>query len=113
MYPSQRDFLRHIQDECRFILKATNGKSKEEVLSDEILTRALVRSLEIIGEASKKLAPEFKALHSGIEWRKMGATRDIMIHHYFGIDYDILWSIITDKIEPLETFLAEILNSAD
>lgn len=82
MYPSQLDFLRHIYDECSFVLKSTNGKTKSEVLSDEILIRALVRSLEIIGEASKKLDPDFKALHSGIEWKKMGATRDIMIHHY-------------------------------
>jgi uncharacterized protein with HEPN domain len=58
MYPSQLEFLRHIQDECTYILKVTVGKSKEEVLADETLTRAIVRSLEIIGEATKRIEPE-------------------------------------------------------
>lgn len=49
MLPSQRDFLRHIENECAFILRTCKGKSKEELIDDEILRRAIVRSIEIIG----------------------------------------------------------------
>ena len=64
MLASNLELLRHIHDECGFIIKYTSGKSKEAALADEILCRALVRSLEIIGEASRKLDDEFKSLYS-------------------------------------------------
>ncbi len=110
MFPSQLEFLRHILDECRYALKVTKGKTSEEVLSDETLTRALVRSLEIIGEATKRLDDDFTARYPHVEWKKMAGTRDKMIHHYFGIDYKIMWSIITEKLPDLEGFITEILE---
>ncbi|WP_317617915.1 DUF86 domain-containing protein [Pedobacter cryoconitis] len=70
-------------------MNSTNGKNKESVINDPILSRAIVRSLEIIGEASAKVDPEFKTLYPDIEWRKINATRNHLIHVYFGIDYDI------------------------
>lgn len=112
MYPSQLEFLRHIQDECIYILKVTKGKSRDEVFADETLSRAIVRSLEIIGEASKKIDSDFKLQHPEIEWKKMAATRDVMIHDYFGIDYDIVWSIITKKLSDLQHFIQEIINES-
>ena len=57
MLPSQPDFLRHILDECIYILKVTKGKTSDEVFIDETLSKAIVRSLEIIGEATKRLPP--------------------------------------------------------
>ncbi|HTF04165.1 MAG TPA: DUF86 domain-containing protein [Bacteroidia bacterium] len=113
MYPSQHDFLRHVLEECRFILLVTQGKSKEVIVVDETVTRAIVRSLEIIGEATKRLHPDFKLQHPQVEWKKMAATRDRMIHDYFGIDYDIVWSIITDKIPELEFQIVEILKKSE
>ncbi|MDP2188136.1 MAG: DUF86 domain-containing protein [Sphingobacteriaceae bacterium] len=95
--------------ETNFILNHTRNKSKEEVLNDEVLCRALVRSLEIIGEATKKLDMDFKLLYPHIEWRKMARTRDKLIHDYFGIDYDILWDIIENKIIDLDFFLQELV----
>lgn len=110
MFPSQPEFLKHILDECSYILKVTTGKTSEEVFADETLSRAIVRSLEVMGEATKRLDPDFKTLHPHIEWKKIAATRDIMIHDYFGIDYDIVWSIITDKLPDLEHYLKEIIK---
>lgn len=112
MFPSQPEFLKHILDECSYTLKVTSGKTKEEVFSDETLSRAIVRSLEIMGEATKKIDSDFKLLHPHVEWKKIAATRDIMIHDYFGIDYDIVWSIIKDKLPDLEHFLKEIINNS-
>lgn len=54
MYPSQLEFIKHIEDECVFLLKVTLGKTQQQILDDEILCKAIERSLEIIGEASKK-----------------------------------------------------------
>jgi uncharacterized protein with HEPN domain len=111
MLPSQRDFLRHIENECAFILRTCKGKSKEELIDDEILRRAIVRSIEIIGEAAKKLDDDFRSQHPEIEWKKIAGTRDIMIHHYFGIDYDIVWDIITNKIPELQELLEELIGN--
>jgi uncharacterized protein with HEPN domain len=95
--------------ESEFILQHIQGKSKNEVLSDEVLCRALVRSLEIIGEAAKKIDEEFKLDYPQIEWKKMAGTRDKLIHHYFGIDYDIVFDIIEKKIPDMADFLREII----
>jgi uncharacterized protein with HEPN domain len=113
MFLSQRNFLNHILDECSYILRVTNNKQKTEVINDETLTRAIVRSLEIIGEATKRLDSGFKLLHPQVEWKKMAATRDVMIHNYFGIDYDIVWSMITEKIPGLEYHLKEIIKDLE
>ncbi|MEE1943616.1 HepT-like ribonuclease domain-containing protein [Pedobacter sp. KR3-3] len=76
-------------DEVSFVLGATQGKEKDHVVNDPVLSRALIRSLEIIGEASAKVDPEFKSLYPNVEWRKMSNTRNRLIHDYFGVDYDI------------------------
>jgi uncharacterized protein with HEPN domain len=110
MYPSQLEFLRHIEEECNYILKVTESKTREETFADETLKRAIIRSLEIIGEATKRINPDFTSEHPEIEWKKMAATRDIMIHHYFGIDDDIVWSIITEKLPDLKYHIGCILR---
>ena len=110
MLASNIELLRHIRDECDFILRHTINKSKETALEDEVLCRALVRSLEIIGEASRKLDEQFKAQHPHIEWKKMAGTRDRLIHDYFGIDYEIVWDIIENKLPDLNHFVYEIIE---
>lgn len=86
MSASNLELVHHMLIKSEFILNHVKGKSKDEVLNDEVLCRALVRSLEIIGEAAKKINDEFKADYPHIEWRKMAGTRDKLIHDYFGID---------------------------
>ena len=71
-----------------------------------------MRSLEIIGKASKKLTNEFKAAHPDIEWKKIGRTRDKLIHDYFGVDYDIGWDIIINKLPGLQEYVYKILNES-
>jgi uncharacterized protein with HEPN domain len=109
MSASNLELVRHILVETTFILQHTEQKSKEEVINDEVLCRAVVRSLEIIGEATKKLDDEFKSIHNHIEWKKIAGTRDKLIHDYFGIDYDIVWNIIETKIHDLDYFLKELV----
>ncbi len=109
MSASNFELVRHMLIESEFIIEHVQGKSKNEVLSDEVLCRALVRSLEIIGEAAKKIDEEFKSDYPQIEWKKMAGTRDKLIHHYFGIDYDIVFDIVENKIPDMVDFLREII----
>jgi uncharacterized protein with HEPN domain len=110
MLASNLELLRHITQETSFIIKYTQGVSKENFLTNDLLCHALVRSLEIIGEASKKIDPEFKSKYPHVEWKKMAGTRDKMIHDYFGIDYDLVWDIIENKIPDLDHFIREIID---
>ncbi|RZM25749.1 MAG: DUF86 domain-containing protein [Pedobacter sp.] len=110
MFPSNIELLRHILDEVTFAIDATRTKTLEDVVLDPILSRALIRSLEIIGEASAKIDSEFKILYPHVEWRKMAGTRNRLIHDYFGIDYDIVWDIIVSKLPDLKNDLHEIVS---
>lgn len=112
MLPSNIELLKHILDELDFVLSNANGKDKLQVIDDPILSRAIIRSVEIIGEASSKLNPDFKALHSHIEWRKISDTRNRLIHNYFGVDYDILWDIIISKLPKLHDDIHKIINES-
>ncbi|MGN6510778.1 MAG: HepT-like ribonuclease domain-containing protein [Chitinophaga sp.] len=113
MLASNLELLHHIQDEVNFILDATSGKDKTSVINDPVLSRAIIRSLEIIGEAAKKIDDEFKGQFPHIEWKKMAGTRDKLIHDYFGVDYDIVWSIIHDKLYNLKEFLDNIFSELE
>jgi len=110
MLPSNLELLRHMIDEIDFVLQTTSGKNKNEVMDDAILSRAVIRSLEIIGEATTKIDEEFKATHPHIEWKKIAGTRHRLIHDYFGVDYDIVWDIIVNKLPELQSFLKEIIR---
>ena len=109
MSTSNIELVQHILVETSFILQHTESKTKEQVINDEVLCRAVVRSIEIIGEASKKIDDEFKSAYDHLEWKKIAGTRDKLIHDYFGIDYDIVWDIIKNKIPDLDHFSRQLL----
>ncbi|RJS88853.1 DUF86 domain-containing protein [Candidatus Bathyarchaeota archaeon] len=79
-------FLRHILDEIRFLKERYSPLELNEVVGDEVLKSACIRSLEVIGEAVKKLSNDFKEMHGEVEWRKIAGLRDKLIHNYFGVD---------------------------
>lgn len=81
MSKDPHEYLRHILDECNFLLQLSEyGLSKEELLNDETKKRAVVRSLEIIGEATKKIPVDFKLKWTSVNWREMAGMRDRLIH---------------------------------
>lgn len=111
MPKSEVEFLKHIHKECLFIEKALNGYDEEKFYEDEILKRAITRSLEIIGEASKRVSDEFKLKYHTIPWSYMAKMRDKIIHHYTGIDYEIVWQTIQNQIPELKYKIKEIINN--
>ena len=104
------EYLYHILDECRFILTATSGITKDQLLENEMMKRAVVRSLEIIGEASKKISIDFKLKWHNINWKNMAGMRDRLIHDYVGINYSIIWDVILNKIPELEKQITDVIN---
>ncbi|MEA1870040.1 MAG: DUF86 domain-containing protein [Euryarchaeota archaeon] len=95
-------FLRHILDEIEFLANQCAELQFQELMEDEVLKRACVRSLEVIGEATKNLPEEFKEKYPMVEWKKIAGLRDKLIHHYFGINWDIVWDVIENKLPDLE-----------
>ena len=104
-----REFLRHIFAEATYLESTSTILTREQFFDDETLQRAFVRSLEIIGEATKRIPMDVRAQHPAIEWRAMAGMRDRLIHEYFGVDLDLVWDVVQHKIPPLREYLAPIL----
>lgn len=102
-------FIRHILDEVNFIIKESKDLDYEDLVSNETLKRAMVRSLEIIGEAAKNLSKGFREEHSHIEWRELAGLRDKLIHYYFGVKWERVWDVIKNVIPEIEDKLKRLL----
>ena len=110
MYKEPIEYIRHFHDECSYILSVSMNLSKDEFIDDETLKRAVTRSLEIIGEATKKIPADLKIKWSGIQWKNMAGMRDRLIHDYIGVNYSIVWDVVKNKIPELHPQISEVLN---
>ena len=104
------EYLRHILDEISYIEGVVCDITQEDFLTDETLKRSFVRSIEIIGEAAKKIPSDFKDKHSDIEWKKIAGMRDHLIHAYFGVNYHLVWDVVINKLPELKQKTLEILS---
>ena len=105
------EYLKHIRDESLYLLSVTStGITREEFLNNETLKRAVVRSLEIIGEATKKIPADFKIKWDNVKWKEMAGMRDRLIHDYMGVNYSIVWDVIKNKIPELSEQIVSVIE---
>ena len=103
-------YLEDIAASCRKILRYTQGLSAEQLIQDDKTYDAVVRNLEIIGEAAKHIPSEAQTLLPDIDWRKAAGMRDMLAHDYFGIDNEILWDVVQNKVPELAKAVDAFLN---
>ncbi|MCK4913038.1 MAG: DUF86 domain-containing protein [Planctomycetes bacterium] len=94
-------YLQDIAQSCEKILKFTKGLTQQELVDDDKTYDAVVRNLEVIGEAAKHIPDNIREKLCDIQWRKIAGMRDMLAHAYFGIDNNILWDVVQNKIPPL------------
>ena len=94
--------LEHILEAISKAQEYTEGISKEQLLADSLRTHATIYNIQVIGEAVYKLSTEFKEKHTETNWRQIEKMRHILVHDYYQINLDILWTIITDDLQPLK-----------
>jgi uncharacterized protein with HEPN domain len=108
--PEDRTFIGDILRSCEKVIRYSRGLSKEVFFADELKYDAVLRNLEIIGEAVKHLSSESRDRHPEIAWRKIAGLRDMVIHEYFGLDATILWDVITSEVPKLRAQADSILK---
>ena len=101
-------FIEHILDSINAIEKFSKNMNKKELVSNRLKQSAIVREIEIIGEAVKNISETLRNKHSEIEWKEIAGTRDKMIHHYFGVNLDIIWDIIKINLPGLKVKILKI-----
>ena len=107
---TDKDFLSDILEGAHRIAAYTAGMSYEAFLADTKTQDAVARNLEIIGEATKGLSGEIRTMYPDIPWRSMAGLRDRLIHHYFGVNLDIVWQITSDELPDAASQLRNILG---
>ncbi len=103
-------FLKDILNSLDKIFKYTEGMSYDDFINDDKTKDAVERNFEIIGEAVKNLTEGFRNQYSHIPLRQVAGMRDKLIHDYFGIDYEIVWKTIKNKLPQFELDILELIN---
>ncbi|MFZ5858378.1 MAG: DUF86 domain-containing protein [Chloroflexota bacterium] len=104
-------YLEDIQECCQKVLKFTTGMTFKEFVHDDLHYDAVLRNLEIIGEAVKHISDEHRQKYPQVKWRKIAGFRDIVAHSYFGIDDETVWDIVKNEIPALLDHVREMLDA--
>jgi len=107
-----RAFLDDIVEACEKVARYTAAMTLDTFQTDEKTVDAVVRNLEVIGEAAKKIPDEVRARIPDIEWQRIAGLRDVLIHQYFGIDMDIVWDVVHAKVPVLRERVIAFLNES-
>ena len=108
MHKDDLVYIDHIKRCIQKIKQYIKGHNKEQFIDNELIQDAIARNFEIIGEATKHLSNEFKDSYPNIPWRDIAGMRDKLIHHYMGLDVEVIWKTIEEDIPFLDQALSEI-----
>lgn len=110
---SRRDprvYIHHMLDHAAEALEMTRGRSRADLDTDRMLNLSLVRLMEVLGEASRRVPADFRSRYPNVPWRRTSDLRNRLIHAYDEINFDTLWEIIRDQVPPLIEQLEAILD---
>lgn len=103
-------YLRHILDAITQVQEYVAGLSQEEFSARRMVHDAVIRQIEIIGEATKNLDPQVLEAYPDVPWKQMAGMRDKLIHQYFGVDLEAVWDVAVEDIPTLKDQVASILQ---
>jgi uncharacterized protein with HEPN domain len=103
-------YLEDILEASRKIRDYSSGLTFADFAKDPKTLDAVVRNLEVIGEATKKIPESIRTRHTAIDWKKIAGLRDILIHEYFGVDVEVIWDILQNKLPVVEKQIQDILH---
>lgn len=112
---AKNDFarLKHMLEAANICLEFSRGKKRKDFENDKMLCFAIVRALEIFGEAAANITKSLQEKHPKIKWRDIIGMRNRLIHAYFDIDYDIVWSALTDEIPKIIPQLTKLIKELE
>ncbi len=105
-----KDYLNDILEMIEDVYDFTEGMSYEELANDKKTLYAVIRCLEVLGEAIKKIPKHIREAYPEIPWQEIGGMRDKLIHEYFGVDMEIIWDTIQEDLSPLKETVTKISN---
>ena len=108
--PEWRDYLAAVVDAMRKAMRFTEGMDYAAFAVDDKTTFAVIRALEIVGEATKKIPESVRALHTEIPWRAMSGMRDKLIHDYTGVNLEVVWRTVQQDLPALCARLEPLLD---
>lgn len=109
MSRDERLYLDDMRECCRKVIRYTSGMTKDELVADEKTFDAVMRNLEITGEAARQVSKDIRGRHPEVSWRSISGFRDIAIHAYPNIDEDVVWDIVENKVPQLLDQITSIL----
>jgi uncharacterized protein with HEPN domain len=104
----ERLYLHHMLERCQRIARFI-GPGKQAFMESEALQDAVIRNVEVIGEAAKRVSPETRAQLAVLDWKGICGMRDILIHDYIGVDLDEVWNVASSRIPELQAVLEQFL----
>ena len=102
--------LKDMHEACTKVVEFAGGLAYEDFVAHGMPYHAIVRVIEIIGEAAKNIPDEVRGRHPEVEWQRIGRARDVMTHHYFGLEDETLWEIVQEHVPELLALLGPVIE---